>query len=100
MPANVNIQWLRSFIAVAELGTASRAAADAELSQPAVSRHIGKLEETVGLTLFDRCGRMRLSAAGAVLLPRARNIVRLHDLLLDEPLGEPEGRPAARETRP
>lgn len=85
MPANINIRWLRSFIAVAELGTVRRAAAEAELSQPTVSLHIGSLEEALGRTLFDRRRPMRLSEAGKALLPRARHVVGLHDeLFLDE----------------
>ena len=85
MPANLPIQWLRSFIAVAELGSGIRAAREAGISQPTVSLHIGKLEETLGRTLIDRRRSLRLSKAGKALLPRARHVVGLHDdLFLDE----------------
>lgn len=85
MPANISIRWLRSFIAVAELGTVRSAATEVELSQPTVSLHIGSLEKALGRTLFHRRRPLRLSEAGKALLPRARHVVRLHDeLFLDE----------------
>jgi LysR family carnitine catabolism transcriptional activator len=44
----------------------------ANLSQPALSRTIKLLEEDLGVRLFDRNSRnVRLSSAGAALLPRS-----------------------------
>ncbi|MYE01570.1 MAG: LysR family transcriptional regulator [Alphaproteobacteria bacterium] len=79
MPANIPMQWRRSFMAVAELGTVSRAAQETELSQPSVSQHMGQLQEAPGRTPFDRRRPLRLSKAGKALLPRTRYITRLHD---------------------
>ena len=45
---------LRQLITFAETGTLSEAAKILHLSQPALSRNMKKLEEDLGLTLFER----------------------------------------------
>ena len=45
---------LRQLITFAETGTLSEAAEILHLSQPALSRNMKKLEEDLGLTLFER----------------------------------------------
>lgn len=49
-----NLRHLRVFLAVAETGSVTRAAASAHLSQPAVTQAISKLEAALGVALFDR----------------------------------------------
>ncbi|MET3615625.1 DNA-binding transcriptional LysR family regulator [Rhizobium aquaticum] len=49
-----NLRHLRVFLAVAEAGSVTRAAASAHLSQPAVTQAISKLEAALGVALFDR----------------------------------------------
>jgi DNA-binding transcriptional LysR family regulator len=62
---------LRYFLVAARVEHIGRAAEQLELSQPALSRSIQKLEEEVGLPLFLRAGRgVRLNAAGKILLRR------------------------------
>src|SRR5579863_8360952 len=62
---------LRYFAAAARHEHLGRAADELDLSQPALSRSILKLEEELGVQLFDRAGRgMRLNAAGKILLHR------------------------------
>lgn len=62
---------LRDFLIVARHGSFSRAAADAGVSQPALSRRIRELEERLGSRLFDRHGRgVRLTRQGEGLLAR------------------------------
>ena len=62
---------LRYFVAAARTEHMARAAEQLDLSQPALSRSIQKLEEEVGLPLFDRVGRgVRLNEAGKILLRR------------------------------
>lgn len=66
---------LRYFLAVIEEGNFSRAAARCNVSQPTLSIGIGKLEGTLGRTLFNRTNRrVELTAAGAELAVRARRI--------------------------
>jgi len=68
---------LIAFITVAETGSFSLAAEKLYLTQPAVSKRIAVLEQTLSTSLFDRIGRrVLLTESGKVLLPRARKLVR------------------------
>jgi LysR family transcriptional regulator, transcription activator of glutamate synthase operon len=67
---------LRAFLAVAEAEHVTAAAGQLRLSQPAVTRAIGRLEEQFGARLFDRPGhRVRLNAYGRVLAGHAGKII-------------------------
>jgi DNA-binding transcriptional LysR family regulator len=71
--ATVELRSLRAFVAVADEGTVSAAAAGLHVAQPALSRTLQQLESELGVPLFDRArGRLTLSAAGRQLLPLAR----------------------------
>ena len=66
------------FLAVAEEGSLTRAAARLALSQPAVTRELRILERGLATVLFDRLPRgVRLTEAGETLLAGARALVRL-----------------------
>ncbi len=74
----LDLVQLRSFLEVAERGTVAAAASTLGYSPPAVTQQLGKLERTLGTSLFDRVGgRLRLSAAGAALVPLARELLDL-----------------------
>lgn len=61
---------LRAFESVAKERSFTAAAASLHVSQSALSRHVGRLEELIGRRLFDRKpGGVTLTAAGAALLP-------------------------------
>jgi len=53
----MDIATLQAFVAVAETASFSRAAARVHLTQPAISKRIGSLEQAVNTRLFDRIGR-------------------------------------------
>ena len=58
----------RIFYAVARAGNISRAAKELFISQPAISKSISKLEESLGIALFIRNSRgVSLTAEGQVL---------------------------------
>jgi DNA-binding transcriptional LysR family regulator len=72
----MDLRHLRTFVAVAELGTVSKAALQLRTAQPALSRQINDLERELGLTLFDRIGRrLFLTGAGEQLLGSCRSLL-------------------------
>jgi DNA-binding transcriptional LysR family regulator len=74
---DVDTRVLRYFIAVADRLSFTRAASDLYVSQPSLSRQIKRLEDELGAPLFERTGReVRLTEAGAELVPQARGLVR------------------------
>ncbi|MFC0437241.1 LysR family transcriptional regulator [Kutzneria buriramensis] len=76
----VDMDELRWFIRVAESRTVTEAAETLHLSQPALSRGLGRLERELGAPLFDRVGRvLRLNANGQALLDAARRAVSAVD---------------------
>src|SRR6185437_3975276 len=69
------LRHLRAFLAVAEQGSANRAGAALYRAQSAVSRSIRKLEDELGVELFERRARgMLLTQYGRALLVRARRV--------------------------
>lgn len=64
----VNPQWLRTFVALTELGSFTRCAESLDLTQAAVSQHVQKLEERLGPLLIRRPRRLELTPAGRALL--------------------------------
>lgn len=80
----MEFRQLEYLVAVADTGGFSRAAQRCFVSQSAVSHQIAALEKELGTDLFDRAGRtVRLTESGEVLLPRARDLLRLRDEAAD-----------------
>src|SRR3954466_3855037 len=72
----MDLKRLRTFVAVADLGTVSRAALRLRTSQSALSRHISDLEHECGFKLFDRIGRrLFLTTRGEQLLGDCRVVL-------------------------
>jgi DNA-binding transcriptional LysR family regulator len=71
-----DLQPLRAFVAVARAGSVSRAAAELNLTQPAVSLQLRKLADQAGLVLFNRKARgLELTAQGEALLAHAERVL-------------------------
>jgi LysR family hydrogen peroxide-inducible transcriptional activator len=72
----MEIHQLRYFVAVAEEGSFSRAAAREHVAQPSLSQQIQKLEAEIEQRLFDRLSRtVVVTEAGKCLLEYARKIL-------------------------
>lgn len=70
--SRVDLNHLRTFVAVATAGSFSAAQRSLRVRQPAISKAISALETSVGQSLFDRGSRgVSLTAAGARLLETA-----------------------------
>lgn len=77
---NLDLDLLRTFVAVADLNTFAAAAAAVCRTQFAVSQQMQRLEQLVGKELFARHGRNKLlTEHGIQLLGYARKILRFND---------------------
>jgi DNA-binding transcriptional LysR family regulator len=73
----VELRHLRYFVAVAEDLHFRKAAERLHVAQPAVSEQVRKLEQELGVKLFNRSQRsVALTTAGAALLEEARHVLR------------------------
>jgi len=72
----MDLKRLRTFVAVAEHGTVSKAAGILHITQPALSRQLADLEHEVGFRLFERIGRrMALTPRGEEILTDCRAVL-------------------------
>lgn len=86
---DLEIGLLRTFVAVAQTRSFTRAAERLNRVQSAISMQIKRLEEIVGVRLFERTRRsVRLTRDGEQLLPHAHRLIRLNELALAD-LGRP-----------
>ncbi|MGW6917386.1 LysR family transcriptional regulator [Kitasatospora sp. NPDC054939] len=80
MPRDLHPRLLRGFVAVAETLHFGRAAERLHIAQQALSRDVRSLEGALGGALFTRTTRsVELTPAGQGLLPKARQLLALHD---------------------
>jgi len=81
----VDLKGLRSFVAVASVGSISRAAENIHIAQPALSNQIRQIEDYFGTELFERTHRgVKLTPAGERLLTHARDLLRRFDIALED----------------
>jgi DNA-binding transcriptional LysR family regulator len=74
---DLDLRLVGYFVAVAEHRHFGRAAAALRIAQPSLSRQIRRLEQQIGVRLFDRTPQStRLTEAGEVFLPRAKALLR------------------------
>lgn len=91
--AQVSIQEIRGFTAVARLLSFTHAAKWLGITQPALSMCVRQLENKLGTTLFDRSTRaVQLSQSGMLVLPVAERLVENFDRTINGMRELSEGR--------
>jgi DNA-binding transcriptional LysR family regulator len=76
----VDLDAVRTFVAVADAGQFSEAAADLSITQQAVSKRIAALEKDLGVRLFTRTARgAQLTIDGQAFLPHARDLLQVEE---------------------
>lgn len=74
--APLKLEWIRSFLAVADAGSFTKAARQLEISQPTISVHVKDLETNLGVRLFEHVGgRVRLSRSGEITASEGRKVL-------------------------
>ena len=76
----MDIKDMRAFYAIVEEGNISHAAQRLDIAQPALSRQMKRLENSLGVQLFERGSRrIRLTDAGRVMYSRVEHILGMVD---------------------
>lgn len=76
LPVRLEVRDLRLVVSIAAEGSLTQAGVRLNVTQPALSRHLGILERRIGVRLFIRTGiRMRATPAGELLLRHARDVL-------------------------
>lgn len=76
---------LQYFVLVAKYENMSRAAEILHITQPALSKSISLLEESLGVTLFERNGRsIKLNRYGRFFLERAENLLKDYEMAKED----------------
>lgn len=95
-PLPFDLDLLRTFVAIVDNGSFTRAARRMELTQSTVSLQVKRLEEGLGQRLFDRdCRELQLTPEGEVLLTYARQMLKLGSEVLSR-IVEPDVRGIVR----
>ena len=78
--SSLNLDAVRAFVRIAELGSFTRAAESLQTTQAAVSLKLKRLEESLGFRLIERTPRyVELSAQGTLFIEHARELLKVHD---------------------
>lgn len=76
----MDIKWIKTFIVAAKYENFRKTAEELFLTQPAITKHIRRLEESLNIQLFERNGKLiRLTSAGHHFLPHAREIITKYE---------------------
>ncbi|MEJ8652423.1 LysR family transcriptional regulator [Streptomyces sp. MS1.AVA.3] len=76
----MDLDAVRTFVAVADGARFQEAAADLSITQQAVSKRIAALEKDLGVRLFTRSARgARLTIDGQAFLPHARDLLQVEE---------------------
>lgn len=83
MTVNLDLDCLRTFLAIVDTASFTKAAHKVGRSQSAISMQVKRLEQAVGGKLLDRVsGRVSPTSRGNALLPKAQELLRSSDDLV------------------
>ncbi len=87
----MSISLFKTLIVVADTGSFSAAADKVCITHAAVGQQMKRLENSLGVTLFDRTDKTpRLNQLGKALIPKAKAVVYSYDTILDDLTGDPQ----------
>ena len=86
----MKFDYLREFVAAAQSEEMQHCARELGLSPSVLSKHIKAIEQELGVPLFMRSRKTELSPYGKILLPYARELVKVQDDYLQDFLGTAE----------
>ncbi|MBB5407640.1 MULTISPECIES: LysR substrate-binding domain-containing protein [unclassified Paraburkholderia] len=90
MSRNLDLDLIRTFVAVADSGSMTVAANLLHMTQGAVSQQVKRLEDVLDCLLFVRkTRRLELSHQGEQFLVKARKLLRLNDEIWADMTGQP-----------
>lgn len=76
----LQIELLKTFLAIIDTGGFTKAAQVIHRTQSAISMQVRRLEDAIGHPLFERAGRsFKLTTDGEALVPYARRLLKLHE---------------------
>jgi DNA-binding transcriptional LysR family regulator len=80
---NIPIELLRTLVAIAETKSFTKTAAKLELSQPAISAQVRRLQAIVGGSLFEKTsGGIALNERGKLVISHAQRLLEANDRIL------------------
>jgi LysR family transcriptional regulator, repressor for citA len=80
----MDIRWIKTFIISAKYENFRKASEELFLTQPAITKHIKKLEEDLNIQLFERKGKtVTLTPAGYKFLPFAKEFLSKYEQGID-----------------
>jgi LysR family transcriptional repressor of citA len=81
----MDIKWLKTFVVSAKYENFRKTSEELFLTQPAITKHIKRLEENLAIPLFERVGnKVTLTTAGHRFLPFAREMIAKYEQGLDD----------------
>jgi len=81
----MNIKWFKTFIVAAKYENFRKTSEELFLTQPAITKHIRRLEENLNIQLFERIGKkVILTPAGHNFLPYAKGITEKYEQGLED----------------
>lgn len=81
----MDIRWLRTFIVAAKYENFRKTSEELFLTQPAITKHIKRLEEHLNILLFERVGKkVMLTSAGHYFLRYAKEVITKYEQGLED----------------